>query len=442
MHPFFFTIFTLIFVLTSFDFGGFSTVFANPKEPYIIAAYYENYSQYRPATEGRPPFSLAMVDPNLLTDLYYAFGTFGYVTKSVDPAHPHLTDDFTIRPTEGNDITVLYPQIQRLKKLSKNGLRVLLSIGGWSFNDPYDSQGVGKNTLRLFSQMVSKPANRKQFIDSAIVYCHRYGFDGIDIDWEYPGDLTRGGAIEDFANFLTFLKEASQAFSNASPPLILSYSAPAAIPAGLPIDYQHSNRYFKWLAECSQYVDRINMMAYDYHGPFSEPKITGVNAPLNRDTSLSSSSYIAKTVQNYLENGVPTRKILLGIPIFGHSYSGVSGLSKNQNGAEKPFESAGAPGPATSSAGFLAYFEISDMIAKQQLNFSVDSLTSTAIGYHPLSQLWVSFDTPDTNKLKAENALKNNFGGVIFWSLDNDEYQWEPKFPTIQSAKSVFYPLR
>ena len=406
---------------------------------HIVAAYYENFSQYRPPAGNRQPFSPKMIDTNILTDLYYAFAGFGYVTKSVNPSNPHLTGDFTIQPMEGNDQSVLYPQILKLKQESKNGLRTFLSIGGWNFNDPNDSEGMGKNTYRLFSEMVSNSANRKQFIDSAIAYAHRYGFDGIDIDWEYPGDVSRGGTIDDFNNFIEFLKECSAAFSQAEPRLYLSYAAPPFVPVGLPKNFQEDpDSYFKWLAQCAQYLDRMNVMAYDYHGPFDDPKITGANSPLNRDTNPKSNFYIAKTLENYLNNGVPANKIVLGMPTFGHSFAGVTGLSSMDNGPGKLFQTAGAPGPSTGHAGLLAYFEISDMIKQKHLTFGADPVTSTAYGYHISHQTWVSFDTPDTIKLKAQMALDKNLRGVMFWAVDMDEYQWEPRYPNIRNAWNVF----
>lgn len=418
--------------------GSISLLHANTQ--YVVAAYYENYSQFRPPVAHRAPFFPSMIDTAILTDLYYAFAGFGYVPKTVDPLHPHMTGDFTIQPTEKNDQSVLYPQIQALKQRSKNGLRVFLTIGGWNFNDPNDPEGTGKNTYRLFSQMVSNGANRKQFIDSAISYAHRYGFDGIDIDWEYPGDLKRGGAVEDFANFIEFLKECSAAFSAAQPALALSYAAPPFVPSGVPSSYQEDpDSYFKWLAQCAQYLDHINVMGYDYHGPFDIPKITGANSPLKRDTNPNSSFYIAQTLQNYLDNGVPANKIVLGVPTFGHSYAGVTGLSPEDSGPGKPFKKGGAPGPSTRKEGFLAYYEITDMISQKQLIFGADRLTSTAYGYQQALENWVSFDTPETIKLKAQMVLEQKLRGVIFWSVDMDEYQWEPKYPNIRSAWNVIY---
>ncbi|WP_068470043.1 glycosyl hydrolase family 18 protein [Candidatus Protochlamydia phocaeensis] len=407
----------------------------------IIAAYYANDSHSRPPIGNRPPFTVDRIDPSLLTDLYVAFAAIGYVSASIEPDHPRLTGDFTLQPTMKEDKDHLYPQLVDLKKRSKKPLRLFLSIGGWNFNNPEHSEG--KTTYRLFSQMVSTAENRKQFITSAIDFAHRYGFDGIDIDWEYPGDPARGGSERDFNNFPVFLKECSAAFSQANPPLLLSFTAPAFIPFRLQAHFQADpSRFYKWLADCAQFVDRINIMAYDYHGPFDVPRITGVNAPLNQDTDRASPLYIAKTLQNYLDNGVPAQKMVLGLPLFGHIYAGVSVLQPGNTGPGKPFETGGAPGPATREKGMLAYYEIADKMAQKQLSFGSDPVTSTVYGYNFHSQEWASFDNPDTIKLKAMLALTFKLKGVFFWSIDLDEYQWEPKFPNIRSARQVFSESR
>ena len=155
----------------------------------------------------------------------------------------------------------------------------------------------------------------------------------------YPGDLTRGGTPEDFANFVQFLSEASVAFKSAG--LLLTYASAAIVPTGVPQVY-HENpaSYFQWLAQCAQYLDRLNVMAYDYHGPFDNPMLTGVNAPLNRDTNPARTMYVAETVNNYLQYGVPANKIVLGMPVYGHNYGGVSGMSATDYGPGKPFTSA------------------------------------------------------------------------------------------------------
>ena len=87
----------------------------------------------------------------------------------------------------------------------------------------------------------------------------------------------------------------------------------------------------------------------------------------------------------------------------------------------------------------MAYFEIGDMTASSKLTFGTDSTTSTAVGYNLDQQQWVSFDTPDTISLKAQLAKSKNLLGVMFWAVDDDEYQWGTKYPSIRSGYSEFY---
>ena len=395
---------------------------------YVVAGYYENWSQYRPAYAGRPVFMPNLIDPTVLTDIFYAFAVFGYVTRSVDPQNPHLTGDFTIQPVEWNDQSVLYPQVQALKHSNPN-LKTHISIGGWSFNDPNDPNGMGQYTYKLFSEMVSTPQNRSQFIHSAVNYAKQYGFDGIDIDWEYPGDLNRGGNAGDFVNFVQFLQELYTACHEAN--LTATYASAALVPSGVPQSYRDDPAtYYQWLAECSQYVDWLNVMCYDYHGAFDVPKLTGVNAPYDQ---------VSATLQNYLKNGVGNQKIVMGMPTYGHSFGGVKGMTDQINGPGLPFTGSGQAGPSTGEPGLLAYFEISDMVALNQLTFAADVATKTAYGFNLNTQEWVSFDTPETIALKAQLIVSNQLLGGMFWAIDDDEYWWV-KYPNIQSAYKVLNP--
>lgn len=399
-------------------------------KPLRIGAYYQNQSQHFTPTAGRPPFSPEKIDPELITDLYFAFACIGYITKAIDPENPRLTGDYTIQPTEPNDQTVLYPKVMTLKKRSPS-LKVLLSIGGWNMNSPADPN-LGQFTYQIFSQMVSSKEHRKQFINSAISTAHQYGFDGIDIDWEYPGDLNRGSNEEDLGQFEQFLQECSAAFRAATPPLLLGHAVPAAVPYGLPEKYRNDPKlYFQMVARWAQWLDTLNIMAYDYHVPHGTPMITGVNAPLNRDTAPDSPLYISKTLDNYLSNGVPADKLVLGLPIYGRTYSGVKGDMPGQ-----PYSAPGGPGPYTNEAGLMSYLEISDSLLHHQLKDRYDPVTSTMISYSR-DGLWISHDNPKTIELKVKMAKDRGLKGVYFWAIDLDEYYWLPTYPNIRAARKA-----
>lgn len=397
----------------------------------IVAVYYENYAHYRPSGQ-RPVFSSALVDPNLFSELHIAFAYFGYTTQSVNPQKPGLTGNFKIVPTEPDDQKILYPALLKLKQQAPR-LKLYLTIGGWNFNNP------DAPSKTLFSEMVSKQEHRQEFIASCIDYARRFQFDGIDIDWEYPGDPSRGGNSADFENFILLLKEFRESIKSAASPLSLSSAFPAHAPYGL----QESDRkqFFHFIADCSTYLDHLTVMAYDYHGPFDGATLTGVNAPLNRDTDPQSELFIRATLDNYLKGGVQRDKILLGIPTFGHSFAEVSGLTPDAKGAGKPFAKPGTPGPATRQPGLLAYFEIIDMIQDKKLLLHNDPMTSTACGVNIESKVWVSFDTPETTALKARLARDYQLKGIIFWSLNMDEYTGRNSYTNIKSGRSALGSL-
>ncbi len=397
-------------------------------EPFSVGAYYENWSQFLPAENNRKPFSIDMIEPAHIDDLFFAFAIFGFVTKAISPSNPHLTGDFRIQPLYLNDQKQLYQEFQKLKQNTGGKLRLFLSIGGENFNRPDDPFDVGKFTYKLFSQMVATRENRKQFIDSAIAYAHKYGFDGIDIDWEYPGDMTRGGDEKDFLHFPEFLKECSLALHHADPPLLLSLAIPPTIPGGVPKRFlEMPESYYRWIVNCSEYADRVTIMAYNYHTPFDKAKITGANAPLLRDTEPSSTLYIAKTLKNYLEAGMLPEKMYLGRALYGWLYKDVVNLKQEDNGPGKKFIGMGSSIP-------LPYFKISDLIAKKTFYFGVDIITQTGYGYNYISREWISFDTPETIALKVIEAKKRRLRGVVFWAINLDEYQWQPKFPNIRAV--------
>src|SRR6476661_1741424 len=288
---------------------------------YRLIAYFENWAQYRP--EGNGKFLPEQIDPSLLTHLNFAFGVFGFITKSVDSNNPRLTGDYKLQPVEWNDQTVLYPGIQKLKETNPN-LKTLLSIGGWSFNDPQDPNEIGKFTYQLFSQMASSATSRQEFISSAIEYAHKYGFDGIDIDWEYPGASDRGGRPEDFPNFLNLLQEFRSAINSdaAAQKLLLTIAASAVVPSGVPDQY-HKNpqEYFQWLRQCVDSLDWMNVMSYDYHGAWPSETGTGVNSPLLQDSTPGGKFSIKDTIEAYLGSGIPPDKISLGMPTYGRNFT-------------------------------------------------------------------------------------------------------------------------
>jgi chitinase len=381
--------------------------------------YFENWAQYRQAG-GK--FFPNQINASLFTHINFAFGLFGFVSWSVDPTPSRTgpqryTGDYTVQPVEWNDQTVLYPALNALKQQNPN-LKTLLSIGGWSMNSGDDKPTAGNPhpygpyTYQLFSKMAADPNGRKQFINSAIAYAHKYGFDGIDIDWEYPGDVSRGGTPNDYANFLTLLQEFRAA---AKPDFLITMAAPAILTGNMP----------QWMAQCAQSLTWLNIMAYDYHGAFDDPvKVgTGVNAPLLLDSTPNGSFCVKDSVEAYLAAGISSGQLNLGLPTYGRSYTVVNpSLLGSHPAPGLPFSGPGPAGPATAEAGSLAYYEIVQQLLDGNLKRGWDTETLTPYAYNAQTGMWVSYDDEQSIGYKVSYLLEKGLGGAMFWAIDNDAF--------------------
>ena len=409
-----------------------------------LVGYFENWAQYRPAGNGQ--FFPAQIDPGLFTHVNFAFGLVGFITWSVDPTSTRAgsqryTGDYSIQPVEWDDQATLYPALQALKSQNPS-LKTLLSVGGWSMNscddtpNPGNPHPYGPYTCQLFSKMAADPGGRAQFIASAIAYAGQYGFDGIDIDWEYPGYAGRGDGPDDLANFLALAQEFRAA---AGPDFLLTMAAPAIVPTGLPQAYHdRPATYFAWLQRCSQYFDWLNVMSYDYHGAFDDPVKTGtgVNAPLTRDSTPNGPFSVMQTVEAYLGAGIDPGKIVLGMPAYGRSYTVADpGQLGSDHGSGKPFSAAGPAGPATQIPGVLAYYEILAKLASGELTAAWDDATLTPYAYSAATGEWVSYDDTTSLGYKASYLAANALGGAMVFAIDDDDFA--NGFPLIQQVKSV-----
>ncbi len=389
---------------------------------YRIVGYFENWAPYR---QGRAKFVPAYVDASLLTHLNYAFGFFGVrrVERGWKP-----TGDFSLQPSEPIDETELFPAVRKLKAANA-GLKTLLSLGGWSFNSP-DKDTVGEVAYTLFSRMVNSPGGRKEFIASAIDYARRHGFDGIDLDWEYPGDVERGGSPGDFAGFESLLRE-FRATIDGQPALsgfLLTAATPADVPEGVKKNPSAPRDYFQWLAACSRHLHWLNVMAYDYNGEWS-PR-TAANAPLPD---------VESTVEDYLRAGIDKKKIVLGMPTYGRNFALKPPLPQRNPGPGQPHKGAGPAGWATGQKGYLAYYEV--LGADPPYQMATDAASATPHGYRTVRVEgeevgdWVSFEDPTSIRRKARVVAEKGLGGAMFWSLPEDDFA--NHFPLVRAAREV-----
>ncbi|KAJ7186093.1 glycoside hydrolase superfamily, partial [Mycena filopes] len=303
-----------------------------------------------------------------------------------------------IVPASPSDIP-LYTRITGLKAVNP-ALHTYISIGGWTFNasDPGP-------TFTTFSNLSSSEAHRMVFTASLINFMSQFGFDGVDIDWEYPAAPERGGSPADTQNFVTLLGDIRAAFDAAAHlDWGITFTAPSSyfymrnfdIPAML----QHAN----W----------VNVMTYDLHGTWDKNDIW-IGPYLLAHTNLTE---MEQTMELFWRTGVPSSSVVLGIGFYGRSFT-VSNPDCTEPGYSCTFSGGGKPGPCTASSGTLSYSEITDIIDANGLVGQFDQASGAKYITWDTDQ-WVSYDDSLTLNLKVQFADQHCLGGVMVWSADQD----------------------
>ncbi|GFN17067.1 bacteriodes thetaiotaomicron symbiotic chitinase [Aspergillus tubingensis] len=338
----------------------------------VYIGYYEGWNPTHPCDVVLP--ENINVDP--WTHLYYSFAGIS-------------TSDFTITTTHDKD-KEYWPRFTALKK-KKPSLKTYISVGGWDLGG------------EVFSHMVQFPGARKAFISSALSMMSEYGFDGIDIDWEYPAAEDRGGASTDTDNFVTFLSEMRAALGT-------EYGLTCTIPS--------SYWYLKGfnVTGMEPYVDYFNFMSYDIHGTW-DGKSKWTSSDVNPHTNLTE---ISSGLDLLWRNGIDPGKVLLGLGFYGRSFT-LADPSCNTPGC--PFNTAnnstggGVAGECTQTSGILSDYEINRIIQDYSVNIKYDE--TSGVNWMTWSgNQWVSFDNARTLKQKADFANSKCLGGLFSWALD------------------------
>ncbi|KAL5286328.1 CHIA.2 family protein [Megaselia abdita] len=368
------------FILLLAAFLPVLTVNADEK---IVYCYYGTWSVYR---QGEGKFAVSSIDPTLCTHLGYSF--FGVeedgTIKSLDK---YLDIDL------GN-----IKKVNELKKINPK-LKTMAVIGGWN-------EGSAK-----YSIIANDVNRRKKFIDSALVFMKKFNFNGLDLDWEYPGKRNSNN-LKDKDNFAIWLKEIKEAFFKEKYILAIAVGA-AKVTASIAYD----------IPKISQHVDIINLMTYDFHGSWDHT--TGENSPLYDPKSELS---VDSAVSYWIESGAPPSKLVMGIPLYGRSFTLAD--SKNFN-INAPTNGPGLPGPLTRTSGFLGYNEI----CTNKWSEVFDPVQKVPYAHN--GNQWVGYDNEQSIGEKVSYAKNKKLGGVMVWSIETDDFRGKcgrSKYPLLKKV--------
>jgi chitinase len=322
--------------------------------------------------------------------------------------------DSGFAPLQGN-----FNQLKKLKVKHAN-LKVLMSIGGWTYS-------------KFFSDAAATDASRKKFVSSCIdmyikgnlpAYNGHGGpgsaagiFDGIDIDWEWPGSDGHPGnhvSATDKANLTLLLKE----FRTELDALGATTGKHYLLTAFTPADQVKIDKGWD-LTQVFKYLDFANVQGYDFHGAGSdnswEPNRTGHQANLNPDPADPYSFHfsVAAAIQIYLTAGVNPRKLTIGLPFYGRGWQGVAdggahGAWQGANGA--------APGQFAEEAGTRGY---SNLVASVP-NCTVFHNTTVVATWCFTGSQWWTFDDAWSLGQKTAWVKSKNLLGVMIWEMSGD----------------------
>lgn len=279
----------------------------------------------------------APIEADCFTHLNYGFGNVNDSLNGVEILSPDL-----------------FKRVAALKD-SFPHLKVLISIGG------------GNNSK--FSNMAADSLNRLAFAADVNRIITEYGIDGVDFDWEIPGN--KFGVPEDTINFVKMIRDVRAAIG---PDKLLSIAGGGELggvdaPKVLP------------------YVDYFNAMTYDLSWP------PGHHTAMRRSPLVGWRS-IDETLADYYAKGVPKEKIVMGLAFYGRG--------------------DGNRFPGWYNYGFIKP-EYDDLTEKW------DSIAEVPYLVNENGDFVLSFDNPKSIEIKCDFIKEQGFKGAMYWRYACDD---------------------
>lgn len=334
----------------------------------MIAAYYTSWGAYSGYTPGKIP-------ADKLDVVEYAFAV-------VDSGLNVVMGDPNIDPQNFAGLKALKEKYPELK--------IVISIGGW--------EGSGR-----FSDAALTSISRAAFAKSAVAFMRAHGFDGADIDWEYPtgrGLSTNASRPEDRTNFTLLMAALRNALDTAGTADEKHYSLSFA---------GASETFFAdsvELSKLAQYADYGFLMAYDMHGTWEN--YTDFNAALYTPPGISPQGKWScdAAVKLWVKNGFPKSMTVMGIPLYGYIYNGVRNTNK---GLYQEY-----------SSGDILSFD--SIVSKYLNNTAYKRYVDPAAGVPWIygNSAFISYDDAQSVTLKAQFAAQSGLRGAGAWDLSQN----------------------
>ena len=313
------------------------------------------FTSWRTGKNGAPAYLASQIPWDKVTHINYAFAHVDGANKisvGTPTAANNAATNMTWPGTAGAEMDPAYSYTGHFNLLNKfkkqhPAVKTLISVGGWAETGGYfgdngervDSGGFYRMTTNADNSI--NVAGINTFADSVVTFLRTYGFDGVDIDYEYPTSNAKAGNPLDFAQ-----ADAKRAGLNASYHLLMK-TLREKLDAAAATD----GRYYMvtvaapasgWLLrglesyQALQYLDYVNIMSYDLHGSWNH--FVGPNAALydNGDDAELSQGGVYGAYSNigylntdwayhYFRGAMQSGRINIGVPYYTRGWRGVTG---------------------------------------------------------------------------------------------------------------------
>jgi chitinase len=346
------------------------TAFINtpPKTKKVVIAYVGGF---------RGLVNADSIDVRKLTHINYAF--------------VNIKDNAAWLENEATD-TVNFRKLNLLKRINPD-LKILISIGGWSWSDK-------------FSDAVLTEASRKKFAQTSVAIIKKYKLDGVDIDWEYPampGEEDNVYRPEDKQNYTLMFKAIREELNALEKQTKKKYLLTTAV-GGYHEYIEHTE-----MDKAQAYLDYVNIMSYDFKT--GADSITGHHTNLYPSNDYATERSTDRAITEFIAAGVPASKIVMGVAFYARSWTTNTPDNRGLNQLAVKAQWGG---------GYSKLKETT--IDKNGFKRYWDEKAKAPYLFNAASMIFISYDDEASIAEKCHYVTAHKLGGVMFW-----EYSEDPK---------------
>lgn len=419
-----------------------------------VVGYFPNYAIN---SESHKNFSIADLQWDVLTHVQYAFGVVNKETYELEAGdiendtlnkfedRKFVHDGVEIKMDDSLGYYGQFNLMHTLKKMHPN-VTVLISTGGWGA-----SEGLWYAT--------QNEAAMRKFSASAIKFIRKYGFDGIDIDFEFPSETPLSGNYTNFTEsiragiatrYVQFIKILSEDLSKASKEDGKYYWLTSAVSASSWVLGGQTDSDFL------DYLDFVSIMSYDYHGGWNNYVENQANLypdPEDKETAAVDVKTLGfEWSYNFYRGKVPSEKILMGVPYYTRGWTNVSGGTNGLHGTSgTPLTNAtdnlniwydlDTTGNETPAGANPLWHVMNVMKKNPNYKRYWDDVGQVPHIWNAQNNTFLTFEDTESVQKRIDYVDNNNLGGVLIWVMhgDYDYDEQKDEYVVGDTLTTMFY---